>query len=70
MSMCSGDLEIQSVSGRLLDQLWDISCRIVGIDPGEEGYSHIWAIQGRATQQDILFLSLTLEQGIKITLSL
>ena len=31
--------------------------------------THIWAIQGCAAQQGIVFASLTLEQGIKITLS-
>ena len=32
------------------------------------GYSHIWAIRVCAAQQGMVFASLTLEQGIKITL--
>ena len=35
-----------------------------------EGYSHIWATWVCAAQQGMLFASLTLEQGIKITLCL
>ena len=37
---------------------------------GGEGYSHIWAIRVCAAQQGMFFASLTLEQGIKIALSL
>ena len=38
--------------------------------PGGGGYSHIWAIRVCAAQQGMFFASLTLEQGIKIALSL
>ena len=44
--------------------------RIVKASPGGEGYSHIWAIRVCAAQQGMVFASLTLEQGIKIALSL
>ena len=37
---------------------------------GGGGYSHIWAIRVCAAQQGMFFASLTLEQGIKIALSL
>ena len=37
---------------------------------GGRGYSHIWAIRVCAAQQGMFFGSLTLEQGIKIALSL
>ena len=37
---------------------------------GGGGYSHIWAIRVCAAQQGMFFGSLTLEQGIKIALSL
>ena len=37
---------------------------------GGGGYSHIWAIRVFAAQQGMFFASLTLEQGIKIALSL
>ena len=37
---------------------------------GGGGYSHIWAIRVCAAQQGMVFASLTLEQGIKIALSL
>ena len=36
---------------------------------GRGRYFHIWAARVCATQQGMLFVSLTLEQGIKITLS-
>ena len=45
--------------------------RIVKASPGGGGgYSHIWAIRVCAAQQGMVFASLTLEQGIKIALSL
>ena len=43
----------------------------MGSNPGEGrgGYSHVWGIRVCAAQQGMLFTPLTLEQGIKITLS-
>ena len=35
---------------------------------GEGGYSHIWAIQGCAAQQGIVFASLSLKQGLQISI--
>ena len=49
----------------------DIVVVLSGLLPLREGgYFHIWATRVCAAQQGMLFASLTLEQGIKITLSL
>ena len=45
----------------------DLGSRFGG---GGGGYSHIWATRVCAAQQGMLFASLALEQGIKVTLSL
>ena len=37
--------------------------------PPRGGYSHIWTIRGCATQQGMVFASLGLEQGLKISVS-
>ena len=36
---------------------------------GGGGYSHIWTIQGFAAQQGMVFASLSLEQGLQISIS-
>ena len=46
------------------------SYQVLIIPGGGGGYSHIWAIRVSAAQQGMVFASLTLEQGIKIALSL
>ena len=49
-------------------ELMHLICTVAHKSRG--GYSHIWAIRVCAAQQGMVFASLTLEQGIKIALSL
>ena len=52
---------------------WDLFITIWGDlqnNPRREVYSHMWAIQVCVAQQDMLFASPTLEQGIKLNLHL
>ena len=58
------------VSGNIIENKLISPQAVTRIPEGGGGYSHMWAIRVCAAQQGMLFASLTLEQGIKITLSL